>query len=101
MHEDGNGTAERSADAGDRGEVEVVEDLAGRAAPGQVARQPDRIELAAGGDAASAHVVEVDEVYLSYLPGRAAQVRVRAVGDLVGGRAPAAPIAESGTRHAY
>lgn len=57
--------------------------------------------VAAGGDAASAHVVEVDEVYLSYLPGRAAQVRVRAVGDLVGGRAPVAPIAESGTRHAY
>jgi len=26
--------------------------------------------------------VEVDEVYLSYLPGRAAQLRVRAVGDL-------------------
>jgi N-methylhydantoinase A/oxoprolinase/acetone carboxylase beta subunit len=59
--------------------------------------------VAAGGDAASAQVVEVDEVYLSYLPGRAAQVRVRAVGDLVGGRPSSATASDAGsrTRHAY
>ncbi len=38
--------------------------------------------VAAGGDAATVKIVEVDEVFLSYLPGRAAQLRVRAVGDL-------------------
>ncbi|USQ94423.1 hydantoinase/oxoprolinase family protein [Caulobacter sp. RL271] len=59
--------------------------------------------VAAGGDAASAQVVEVDEVYLSYLPGRAAQVRIRAVGDLVGGRPSSATASDAGsrTRHAY
>lgn len=40
--------------------------------------------IAAGGVAASVEIVEMDEVYLSYLPGRAAQVRVRAVADLAG-----------------
>ena len=38
--------------------------------------------ISAGGAADSVEIVEVDEVYLSYLPGRAAQVRVRAVADL-------------------
>jgi N-methylhydantoinase A/oxoprolinase/acetone carboxylase beta subunit len=38
--------------------------------------------IAAGGVAGSVEIVEIDEVYLSYLPGRAAQVRVRAVADL-------------------
>lgn len=38
--------------------------------------------IAAGGVVSSVEIVEVDEVYLSYLPGRAAQVRVRAVADL-------------------
>jgi N-methylhydantoinase A/oxoprolinase/acetone carboxylase beta subunit len=37
----------------------------------------------------SVKVVEVDEVFLSYLPGRAAQVRMKAVGDL--GQADVAP----------
>ncbi|HEY0622902.1 hydantoinase/oxoprolinase family protein [Sphingomonas sp.] len=37
---------------------------------------------AAGGDPRTIQIVEVDEVFLSYLPGRAAQLRVRAVGDL-------------------
>ena len=37
---------------------------------------------AAGGDAEKVEIVDVDEVFLSYLPGRAAQVRVRAVSDL-------------------
>ncbi|WP_447728671.1 hydantoinase/oxoprolinase N-terminal domain-containing protein [Sphingomonas koreensis] len=40
--------------------------------------------VAAGGDPGTIQIVEVDEVYLSYLPGRAAQLRVRAVGDLAG-----------------
>ncbi|WP_343521255.1 hydantoinase/oxoprolinase family protein [Sphingomonas sp.] len=39
---------------------------------------------AAGGDPETIQIVEVDEVFLSYLPGRAAQLRVRAVGDLAG-----------------
>ena len=38
--------------------------------------------VAAGGDPRSVHVVDVEEVFLSYLPGRTAQLRVRAVGDL-------------------
>ena len=42
--------------------------------------------LAAGGDVDSIRVVDVEEVFLSYLPGRAAQLRVRAVGDLAIGR---------------
>lgn len=40
--------------------------------------------IAAGGIPDSVEIVEMDEVYLSYLPGRAAQVRVRAVADLAG-----------------
>lgn len=40
--------------------------------------------VAAGGIAETVQIVEVDEVFLSYLPGRAAQLRVRAVGDLAG-----------------
>ena len=36
----------------------------------------------AGGEAATVEVVEVDEVFLSYLPGHAAQVRMKAVADL-------------------
>ena len=42
--------------------------------------------VAAGGDPDTVQLVEVDEVFLSYLPGRAAQVRVRAVGDLAGAK---------------
>ena len=49
--------------------------------------------VAAGGIAESVQIVEVDEVFLSYLPGRAAQLRVRAVGDLAG-----LPIDETATR---
>jgi N-methylhydantoinase A/oxoprolinase/acetone carboxylase beta subunit len=37
---------------------------------------------AAGGDPDTVEVVEVEEVFLSYLPGRTAQVRIRAVADL-------------------
>ena len=36
----------------------------------------------AGGNPATVDVVEVDEVFLSYLPGRTAQVRMKAVADL-------------------
>jgi N-methylhydantoinase A/oxoprolinase/acetone carboxylase beta subunit len=36
----------------------------------------------AGGDATTLEVVEVDEVFLSYLPGHAAQVRIKAVSNL-------------------
>jgi N-methylhydantoinase A/oxoprolinase/acetone carboxylase beta subunit len=41
--------------------------------------------VAAGGDAATAEIVEVEEIFLSYLPGRAAQVRMKAVADLAMG----------------
>lgn len=41
---------------------------------------------AAGGDMEKVQIVDVDEVFLSYMPGRAAQVRVRAVSDLVESR---------------
>lgn len=42
--------------------------------------------VAAGGEAHSVCVADVEEVSLSYLPGRAAQLRVKAVGDLaIGG----------------
>lgn len=45
--------------------------------------------IAAGGDPDTVDVVEVEEVFLSYLPGRTAQVRVRAVADLGSGLAGA------------
>lgn len=54
--------------------------------------------IAAGGDPHSVQVVEVEEVFLSYLPGRAAQVRVRAVGDLAAAAA-ATPAVE--VRHVH
>lgn len=41
-----------------------------------------RRAVSSGGDAATARIVEVDEMFLSYLPGRCAQVRVKAVCDL-------------------
>lgn len=59
--------------------------------------------VAAGGDPASVQIVEVDEVYLSYLPGRAAQLRVRAVADLAGlaSSGSHAPVAKALARHAH
>ena len=39
--------------------------------------------VAAGADAATVHIVEVEDVPLAYLPGNATRVRVKAVGDLV------------------
>lgn len=38
--------------------------------------------IAAGADPSTLRVVDVDEAYLSYLPGKRAQVRVKVVGDL-------------------
>jgi N-methylhydantoinase A/oxoprolinase/acetone carboxylase beta subunit len=54
--------------------------------------------VAAGGTRATAEIVDMDEVFLSYLPGRSAQVRMKAVGSLAddGGLVTAA-LAE--TRH--
>ena len=37
---------------------------------------------AAGGAAGTIEVVDIEEIFLSYLPGRSAQVRMKAVGDL-------------------
>ncbi|HEX8755018.1 MAG TPA: hydantoinase/oxoprolinase family protein [Steroidobacteraceae bacterium] len=45
--------------------------------------------IAAGGDPATVEVVDVEEIFLSYLSGRTAQVRVRAVADLGSGFAQA------------
>ncbi len=57
----------------------------------------------AGGDARTAQVVEVDEVFLSYLPGRAAQVRVKAVADLASDPppVPAVVATSADVRHAH
>ncbi len=41
----------------------------------------DRV-VATGGLAESVEIVDMEEVFLSYLPGRSAQVRIKAVGDL-------------------
>ncbi|MDA1099230.1 MAG: hydantoinase/oxoprolinase family protein [Proteobacteria bacterium] len=41
---------------------------------------------AAGADAATIRIVEMDEIPLSYMPGNATRLRVKAVGDLAGGR---------------
>ncbi|WP_324699731.1 hydantoinase/oxoprolinase family protein [Novosphingobium sp. RL4] len=48
----------------------------------QVAALAREQVLAAGGDPASLTLADVEETYLSYLPGRAVQIRVRAVADL-------------------
>ncbi|MFV3075237.1 hydantoinase/oxoprolinase N-terminal domain-containing protein [Niveispirillum fermenti] len=41
--------------------------------------------VTAGGEAETVEIVDMEEVFLSYLPGRSAQVRIKAVGDLAGG----------------
>jgi N-methylhydantoinase A/oxoprolinase/acetone carboxylase beta subunit len=42
--------------------------------------------VAAGGEAGSVRVADIEEIFLSYLPGRAAQIRIKAIGDLaIGG----------------
>lgn len=54
--------------------------------------------IAAGATPESADIVDMDEVFLSYLPGRSAQVRMKAVGDLA---ETAAPVAVAEARHAH
>lgn len=56
---------------------------------------------AAGGDIEKVQIVDVDEVFLSYMPGRAAQVRVRAVSDLVEGRTAGSVPEASLAAHAH
>jgi hypothetical protein len=56
---------------------------------------------AAGGDIEKVQIVDVDEVFLSYMPGRAAQVRVRAVSDLVERRTTGADREASLAAHAH
>ncbi|HBK47708.1 MAG TPA: hydantoinase subunit beta, partial [Xanthomonadaceae bacterium] len=66
-------------------QVERIVDYAATARPlalEQLRAEACRRVVAAGGDARGVEVVDVEEVFLSYLPGRAAQVRVKAVGDL-------------------
>lgn len=48
------------------------------------AREARQRIATSGGDPASAETVEIEEVFLSYLPGRSAQLRLRAVGNLAG-----------------
>ena len=50
-------------------------------------------------DGEKVQIVDVDEVFLSYMPGRAAQVRVRAVSDLAEDGAAASATRE--TAHAH
>lgn len=82
------------------GQIEQVLDYA--ATPRDVALDRLRAEvrervIAAGGDPASVQVVEVEEIFLSYLPGRAAQVRMKAVGDLVHDGARHVPLTPAAT----
>lgn len=55
----------------------------------------------AGGAVGTFQVVDVDEIFLSYLKGRSAQVRLRAVCDLEEAAAAGAPAAMADTQHAY
>src|SRR3546814_10118023 len=57
--------------------------------------------VAAGGAAGSVEIVDMEEIFLSYLPGRSAQVRMKAVGDLadLGPRRDVGPVAME-ARHA-
>ena len=63
----------------------------------------DRV-IAGGGSPESVEIVDVEEVSLSYLPGRSMQLRIKAVGDLTE-RSPAVTshreAAVAGARHAY
>ncbi len=49
-----------------------------------VKREASAQAAEAGADAASIRIVEMDEIPLSYLPGNATRLRVKAVGDLAG-----------------
>ncbi|MBB4630866.1 hydantoinase/oxoprolinase N-terminal domain-containing protein [Sphingosinicella soli] len=54
-----------------------------------------------GGQTDSIRIVDMEEVFLSYLPGRSAQVRMKAVGDLAEPTAPSMGTAVAGVRHAH
>jgi hypothetical protein len=54
-----------------------------------------------GGLRESIQIVDMEEVFLSYLPGRSAQVRMKAVGDLAEPSSPAAGTVIAGARHAH
>lgn len=49
--------------------------------------------VSAGGDPATVQIVDMEETFLSYLPGRSAQLRVRAVADLAEEPVAIAPVA--------
>lgn len=56
--------------------------------------------IAAGATSETAEIVDMDEVFLSYLPGRSAQLRMKAVGSLADATSLiAAPMAEAGHVH--
>lgn len=67
------------------------------------AEAADRV-IAGGGSPESVEIVDIEEVSLSYLPGRSVQLRIKAVGNLTE-RSPAATghreAAVAGARHAY
>ena len=67
------------------------------------AEAADRV-IAGGGSPESVEIVDIEEVSLSYLPGRSVQLRIKAVGNLTE-RSPAASghreAAVAGARHAY
>ena len=66
------------------GEVDsIISYEGGRAeALREIERAASDKAIAAGADPSTLRVVDVDEAYLSYLPGSRAQVRVKVVGDL-------------------
>lgn len=57
--------------------------------------------VANGGQKDSIQIVDMEEVFLSYLPGRSAQVRIKAVGDLVETASPAAGNLIAEAHHAH
>ena len=67
------------------------------------AEATDRV-VAGGGSPESVEIVDIEEILLSYLPGRSVQLRVKAVGDLTE-HSPAATghtkAVVAGARHAY
>mgnify|MGYP001609956224 FL=1 len=46
--------------------------------------------VAAGATRETAEIVDMDEIFLSYLPGRSAQLRMKAVGSLADAVSPSA-----------
>ncbi len=67
------------------------------------AEATDRV-VAGGGSPQSVEIVDIEEIFLSYLPGRSVQLRIKAVGDLMERSRAATRHGDAvvvGARHAY